>query len=99
MKTSIIKEIKRGNIMNLARNIGYHLYILLDKHNISIENFSKDMWFTISEMHYILEGRKIVPPNLLKKFAIYFNVTPDYFLNPCKIEKKNSWIIFSIYVF
>lgn len=68
--------------MNLARNIGYHLCDLLNKNNISIEKFSEDMGFEFNDMHLILEGRKIVPPHILKKFATYFNVAPNYFLNP-----------------
>ena len=74
--------------MNLARNIGFHLQALLNQENITIETFARDMDFPLKEMYFILEGRKFIPPFLLKEFADYLKVTPEYFLNPYTKEES-----------
>lgn len=74
--------------MNLARNIGFHLQALLKEKDIAIQTFSKDLDFPLKEMYFILEGRKILPPFLLKEFADYFEVNPEYFLNPYTKEES-----------
>lgn len=72
--------------MSIARTIGFHLQKLLNDHELNIETFAEEMGFSLKEMYLILEGRIFIPPFVLKEFATYFKVTPDYFLKEYRKE-------------
>ena len=71
----------RLRMANVGRKHGASVYALMQKANISLEDFSKAMGYSARDTWNVIEGKVIVPPMELKKIAEVLGTTKKALLD------------------
>ena len=71
----------RLRMANVGRKHGASVYALMQKANISLEDFSKAMGYSARDTWNVIEGKVIVPPMEFKKIAEVLGTTKKAFLD------------------
>ena len=71
----------RLRMANVGRKHGASVYALMQKANISLEDFSKAMGYSARDTWNVIEGKVIVPPMEFKKIAEVLGTTKKALLD------------------
>lgn len=71
----------RLKMANVGRKHGASVYALMQKANISLEDFSKAMGYSARDTWNVIEGKVIVPPMEFKKIAEVLGTTKKALLD------------------
>ena len=77
----------RLRMANVGRKHGASVYALMQKANISLEDFSKAMGYSARDTWNVIEGKVIVPPMEFKKIAEVLGTTKKVLLDYTPSEK------------
>lgn len=62
---------------NICRKIGFNIDSFMKKAGISIESFAKQFGYTMKDVHNIVEGKVMLPPQELEQICSYLGITKE----------------------
>lgn len=62
---------------NICRKIGFNIDSFMKKAEISIESFAEHFGYTMKDVHNVVEGKVMLPPQELEQICSYLGITKE----------------------